>query len=138
MGTLMIRPSSSSAVTVSSDTRTLTILSPALGSEVFMPGLQAKLLMLLHKFFDQSQFSGRKTKIVSDANGPQPKFSGSVISIDMNMRRFTHIVTRKEDFVGPLPNNRGHRISLLRLSILTEQFCKQALRLTKALLSEGN
>ncbi len=108
MGTLMIRPSSSSAVTVSSDTRTLTILSPALGSEVFMPGLQAKLLMLLHKFFDQSQFSRRKTKIVSDANGPQTKF------------------------------NRGHRISLLRLSILTEQFCKQALRLTKALLSEGN
>src|SRR5260221_10801485 len=89
--------------------------SPALGSEVLMPFPETECQILRDEPFNSTQLMTRITEIVGDAQRLEPDFGRHVLSIYVNMRRFSTIMTGEVDLVRSFNTNRRHLLlSLLR------------------------
>lgn len=80
-------------MTTCSSTVTLRILSPGLGSEIVMPGINQSLLVLIDNAFDACEFSWIESKIASQSDGVQPELGGARVTIDVHMRRLVRFMT---------------------------------------------
>ncbi len=109
----MLRPSARSTVNVSSETRTSWIASPALRSEVLIPGHQKCFAVLENQTFDRSQFTRTEAKIACQRDGVEPEFGRRSISIDVDVRRLTEVMTYEVYSVRSAAQNRWHLNSLL-------------------------
>lgn len=98
----------------SSVTRTSVIRSPALGSEVLIPCLQALLLVLPDQPLDPPQLMTRKAEIERDLYRCKPKFCRHILTVDVNVGRLPSIVTREIDSVRTFNPDTWHAPSVPR------------------------
>lgn len=114
-GTMIVRPSNRSTLSESSVTRTSFTRSPALGSEVFMPGLQKHLLMLNYQRLDPTEFLGTRTKIVRQGNRVEPKLHRVIIPVYMDMRGLVRLMTVEVEPIRTIAKDRWTQRLILQL-----------------------
>lgn len=75
--------------------------SPGLGSEIATPRLQEGSLIVTDQAFDPSQLLRGKPEIPRQPNGLEPELCGSIVAIDVNVRRLVRLVTKEVYPVRP-------------------------------------
>jgi hypothetical protein len=66
-----------------------------------MPCLQERPLVLLHYGLYPTKFDYAKPEITSQRNRVQPEFRGSLVSVDVYMRRLIGLVAAEIESIGP-------------------------------------
>jgi hypothetical protein len=111
-GTVIVRPSARSTLSVSSEKWTSRTASPGLGSEIVIPCLQQPSPILENQSLDCAQLARAEAEIPRQGHRLEPEFGRRLIPIDVNVSRFTKIMTHEVYSVGPAEKNRRHLNSL--------------------------
>ncbi len=109
---MIVRPSARSTLSVSSEKWTSRTASPGLGSEVVIPCLQQDRSILENQPLDRAQLTRAKTEISRQGHRLEPEFGRSLVSVDVDVSRFTKIMTHEVYSVGSAEKNRRHLNSL--------------------------
>ena len=111
-GTVIVRPSARSTLSVSSKKWTSRTASPGLGSEVVIPCLQERSSILENEPLNCSQLTRAETEIPREGHRLEPEFGRSLVSVNVDVSRFTKIMTHEVYSVGAAEKNRRHLNSL--------------------------
>jgi hypothetical protein len=109
---VIVRPSARSTLNVSSEKWTSLTASPGLGSEVVIPCLQERNSILENEPLDRSQLTWAETETLRKGHRLQPEFGRRLVSVDVDMSRFTKIMTHEVYSVGAAEKNRRYLNSL--------------------------
>jgi hypothetical protein len=87
-GTEILRLSRKVTVNCSLENATSATRSSAASAKVLIPSLKKFIFVLKDNGFDPSQLVIAKADLIGQTNWREPVFSGLLIAIDVNMRRF--------------------------------------------------
>jgi hypothetical protein len=97
--------------------------------EEFIPFLQQKYLMLFNQIFDAPIFLGAKAMAALQQDGLEPKLCLTIVTFDVDMRRFVTISRVKEYSVWPTAKHGRHQPMLIRLPEKGNIVCREAILL---------
>ncbi len=107
-GTVMVRPSARSTLSVSSEKWTSRTASPGLGSEGVIPRLQQCSPVLGNQPFNCPQLTWAEAEIPRQGHWLKPELGRGLVSVDVDMRRLAKIMTHKVYWARPAEKNRRH------------------------------
>jgi len=111
-GTVIVRPSARSTLSVSSVKCTSRTASPGLGSEVLIPRFQKCHSILENQPLDCAELTRSESEIAREGHRLKPELGRRFVSVNMDVSWFTQIMTDEVYSVGSAEQNRRHLNSL--------------------------
>jgi len=105
-GTVIVRPSARSTLSVSSVNRTSVTRSPALGAEVLTPCLQEAGCVFRDESLNAREFVRLEPEIVRQTHRLDPELRRRIVPINVDVRWFLGLMAEEVDPVRTVPENR--------------------------------